>query len=424
MNNEEIAKKHGIKEGIPYFFSEECLKFYSKNDTELIETQTFGLMNLQFSGYDYDEDNKYYIKTNNTVKYEFYGKEYDLFEYEDCFTYYVFLCNDKLKKFRYITMEDYKDFHEDGVYVYKDKYYCHYYGYIKSLLFFNRNQYINIPGPGIVKDLKKPNATEFISKYFEVKDGHVYKRPNITEFYIDEDEAILIYFHNIYENIMKELFKIENPIVYKNTIEKDEEEVNNMNNMDESNKDVLKMYYLYGHDEFRDFCNKICRPEIFNNELLKNGEVRKNLKNNFWIYHEFNSSLKDPNTDFIEGEDFTFLIINAIKSLEYLLYKKIKDYKDFKNISKNNEITEKVMMDTMIYYIQNHNEMFKKFSEDEMSKNNYDSFIESYIKLLYFVKDECRNGYFHKHRIDKYNELCEKRNKVLEAIAKTIIILK
>ena len=45
----------------------------------------------------------------------YYGKEYDLFEYENCFTYYVFLCNDKLKKFRYITMEDYKDFHKDGV---------------------------------------------------------------------------------------------------------------------------------------------------------------------------------------------------------------------------------------------------------------------------------------------------------------------
>ena len=66
-----------------------------------------------------------------------------------------------------------------------------------------------------MKDLKKPNATEFISKYFELKDGHAYQKPNITEFYIDEDEAILIYFHNIYEKIMKEVFKIENPIVYK-----------------------------------------------------------------------------------------------------------------------------------------------------------------------------------------------------------------
>ena len=60
----------------------------------------------------------------------------------------------------------------------------------------------------------------FISKYFELKDGHSYQKPNITEFYIDEDEAILIYFIISMKKIMKEVFKIENPIVYKNTIEK------------------------------------------------------------------------------------------------------------------------------------------------------------------------------------------------------------
>ena len=29
------------------------------------------------------------------------------------------------------------------------------------------------------------------------------------------------------------------------------------------------------------FAIRLCSPEIFNKELLKNGEVRKNLKNNF-----------------------------------------------------------------------------------------------------------------------------------------------
>ena len=275
-----------------------------------------------------------------------------------------------------------------------------------------------------MKDLKKPNATEFISKYFELKDGHAYQKPNITEFYIDEDEAILIYFHNIYEKIMKEVFKIENPIVYKNTIEKDEEEVNNMNNMDESNKDVLKMYFLYAHDEFRDFCNKICSPEIFNKELLKNGEVRKNLKNNFWIYHEFEATLRDSDDEYIEGEDYTFLILNAIKALEYLLYRKIVDYKDFQKLDNNDEITDKAMLDKMINYIKEHRDIINRPGDNVISKENFNSFIDSYIELLFYVKNECRNGYFHKHRIDKYKELCEKRNKVLEAIAKTIIILK
>lgn len=36
MNNTEIAKKYGIKEILPYFFTEDCLKFYSKNDREII----------------------------------------------------------------------------------------------------------------------------------------------------------------------------------------------------------------------------------------------------------------------------------------------------------------------------------------------------------------------------------------------------
>ena len=42
--------------------------------------------------------------------------------------------------------------------------------------------------------------------------------------------------------------------------------------------------------------------------------MRKNLKNNFWFFHEFNGTLTDRNDDYIEGEDFTFLIINVIKS--------------------------------------------------------------------------------------------------------------
>ena len=59
---------------------------------------------------------------------------------------------------------------------------------------------------------------------------------------------------------------------------------------------------------------------------MKIREVRKNLKNNFWIFHEFNCTLRESDNDYIQGEDFTFLIINAVKALEFLLYKKIKNY--------------------------------------------------------------------------------------------------
>ena len=62
MNNTEIAKKYGIKEILPYFFTEDCLKFYSKNDREIIQKDTIGLLSLEFSEYEYDEDNRFYIK--------------------------------------------------------------------------------------------------------------------------------------------------------------------------------------------------------------------------------------------------------------------------------------------------------------------------------------------------------------------------
>ena len=424
MNNTEIAKKYGIKEILPYFFTEDCLKFYSKNDREIIQKDTIGLLSLEFSEYEYDEDNRFYIKMGGTIKYEYDGKEYDLFEYEDCFTFYTYLCNKKSKKFRNINLNDYKEFCKDSVLIYKDKYYCQYYMKYRSLFFFNRNECIMNPGPSVIKDLKIAKSQDLVSKYFDIKGEYAILKENIKEFQDVEDEAILVDFKKYYRNIMIEIFKMEKPDVYKNSIEKESEEVNSLKGIEDSHKRALKLYYLYANKEFTDFCNKICSPEIFDKELLKNGEVRKNLKNNFWIFHEFNGTLRDPNDDYIEGEDFTFLIINVIKSLEYLLYRKMCNDKDFKKIKYDDKITEKTMLDSLIYYVQNNSDMFKIIDNDLISKDTANSLIKSYIDLLYNVKDRCRDGYFHKHRIDDYDTLCEKREMVLEAIARTIIFLK
>lgn len=421
MNNSDIAKKYGITEH--KFFSDECLKFYSKVERELIEFEQIGINNLVNSGYELDENPKYYVKTNNIVNYEFKGKKYDLFEYKECFTYYIFLCNEKLKKFRFIILSDYKDFNKDDVYIYKDKYYCQYYDCFKALLVFNRNQVITLAGPFIVSELKKAEASEFYSKYFSIENNQVFFNKNISEFYESNDESILDYFNVVYTEIMKEECKKEKP-EFKTFIENTEKIIDQMENVDELNKLLNKQRLLFENEEYRNFCNAICSPEIFSKNLLKNGEVRKNLKNNFWIYHEFKSSLRDPNNEHIEGEDFTFLILNAIKSLEYLLYRKISDYKDFQEFDNDDEITEKAMLDKMINYIKNHKNMISLPGDDVISKENFNAFVDSYIELLFYVKDECRNGYFHKHRIDDYENLYKKRKKVLEAIAKTIIILK
>lgn len=421
MNNTEIAKKYGIIE--KEYFSEECLKFYSKNDKELIEKEHNGINNLVNSGYSYDEAIKNYVKTNNTVDFEFDGKKYELFEYKDCFIYHIYICNEKTKKFRTILLSDYKDFDEDSIYIYKDKYFCQYYSSIKLLLFFNRNQYIESPGPFIMPDLKKPDAKYFVSKYFDIKDKQLVSKSNAICFHEDDDdEAVLCSFNRIYTEMMKEEFKKENP-EFKNYIEQLDNVINKIDTINEEEKIYNKLRILYETEEFRDFCNGMCNPEYFYKELLKNGEVRKNLKNNFWIYEEFNNCFKRAESDYIQGEDYTFLILNAVKALEYLLYRKIMNYQDFKN-SINDEITEKIMLDKMINYIKINRNIIRMPCDNVISKEHYKYFVESYFNLLIYVKDECRNGYFHKHRIDTYDSLDKKREKVLEAIAKTIVILK
>ena len=60
----------------------------------------------------------------------------------------------------------------------------------------------------------------------------------------------------------------------------------------------------------------------------------------------------------LKAEDYTFLILNAIKALEYLLYRKIVDYKDFQKLDNNDEITDKAMLDKMINYIKEHRDIY------------------------------------------------------------------
>ena len=420
MNNSEIAKKHGIIE--KKYLSDESIEFYSEVEKDVFIFQSTGMSNLINSGYTFDTDPKYYVKNNTITKYYFDGKEYDVFGYENCFTYNLFLCNEKYKKFRYIYLSDYKEFSSDGVYVYKNKYYCQYYQATQMLFVFNRNQVITFAAPYIVPDLKLAKSMEFISKYFDLDGNKGSNKENISEFYDSDDDTILDSFNVIYTRIMKETLKKEK-ITFKNNMENIESEVDKLN-IDDIQKHLHKQRLLFENEEYRDFCNSICSPKVFGDELMKIREVRKNLKNNFWIFHEFNCTLRESDNDYIQGEDFTFLIINAIKALEFLLYKKIKNYEGFKKIDNDNQISEKTMLDNLIYFIEHHEEMFRKIDENTICKDNYKKMKQSYIELLYYVKDKCRNGYFHKDRIDDYNSLCEKRKKVLEAITITIILLK
>lgn len=409
---------------MPQFYSKDSLRFYSKNDIERIKYDEIGFLRLQLSDYEYSEDKKYYIKIDGINKYKFKEKEYDLYKYQDCFFYYTYLCNYKEKKFRAININDYIKFNKDAVFIYKDKYICQYYTMLETLFFFNRNEVIIKPGPSVIENLNICKSENFISRYYNLCNGEAILANNINEFEEVEDEAILVKFSMYYREILLNLLRLEKPNIYKNSIEKEQDELEKIRNIDTPNKRALKLMYLYSNEDFIEYCNQVCTPEFFNKELLKNGEVRKNLKNNFWIYHEFNNSLKDPKENYIEGEDYTFLILNATKALEYLLYRKICNYKEYKKEKYDDKFTKKMMLDNLIYYIEKNREIFKIYNSKLISKENAELIIDSYIKLLYDVKDNCRNGYFHKHRMNVYDELYEKREKVLKAIAETIIYFK
>lgn len=421
-NEIENGKKHGVNLVAPWYFDDECLKFYTKNDIELIKTNLVGEFSLQLSKYHLDNNVNHYKKTGKYIKYMFENKEYEIFEYENCFTFFGCLCNFETKTYRYITAFDYKDLDEDIIYIYKNKYYCQYYRKYNTLFFFNRNEFIANPSPSVMKNIKKAKSEDFVSKYFYENNGVVEFKENMQEFSDTDDEAIQVSFESYYRQTMLKIFKMEKPNVYQSQFGSNSDYMHLLSYAgDDYTRCSLEIYMLYGNDEFRKFCNSICEPEVYKKELLKNGEVRKNLKNNFWIFHEFNGTLRDANDDYIEGEDFTFLIINAIKALEYLLYRKMLNDKNSKKIKYDENITEKQMLDNLIYYIENHKEMFKNIGISEQNKK---IIFNNYIDLLYEVKNKCRNGYFHKHRLDSYDELRQKREKVLDAIAKTIILLK
>ena len=48
---------------------------------------------------------------------------------------------------------------------------------------------------------------------------------------------------------MIEIFKMEKPDIYKNSIEKESEEVNSLKGIEDSHKRSLKLYYLYANKD-------------------------------------------------------------------------------------------------------------------------------------------------------------------------------
>ena len=148
----------------------------------------------------------------------------------------------------------------------------------------------------------------------------------------------------------------------------------------------------------------------FFSTIVNISEVGENIKSNYWLYYQYNNLLreKDLNTP---GADWSFLIINAIKAVEYFLYEKIKTY--FSN--KNEDVKENTMLNSLIEKLN------ISMIKDEF-KNEVD--IQELKGKLKYIKDKCRNGYFHKHRIDNEETLIKNRFFTLQVFVEIVLLLK
>jgi hypothetical protein len=122
--------------------------------------------------------------------------------------------------------------------------------------------------------------------------------------------------------------------------------------------------------------------------------------------------------EFIQGEDYSFLIFNLIKAFEFLLYRII----NMANIKLpgDKDIDDRIMLDSMIKLIKENKD---KLLRQEIQKYIDDEKYDEFIKHLNIVKDKCRNGYFHKDRMDSYESLHEKREFVFHTIVETIALI-
>ena len=122
--------------------------------------------------------------------------------------------------------------------------------------------------------------------------------------------------------------------------------------------------------------------------------------------------------EFIQGEDYSFLIFNLVKAFEFLLYRII----NIANIKLpgDKDIDDRIMLDSMIKLIKdNKDKLLRQEIQNYIDDEKYDEFI----KHLNIVKDKCRNGYFHKDRMDSYKSLHEKREFVFHTIVETIALI-
>ena len=381
--------------------------------------------NLKNKGYKYDPLLDDYKKDNRELECtSLLGKKYKLYGYNNCEIIEPYIVDNVKKIYRCILLSDFKDINHERIFIYKKKFICNYINGI--LYFFNRKQFIRNAGIYIVDDLEPLSTDRFTKLYFSPNGALFVSNPGFYDFYDIDDEKsiddILSTYYNVvmlkhlkcystnakiyFENKSKELYKNVSS-VYKKSSENEEKRI----------KD-FEYFLLPTYPEYIEFCEKVLPKDFFYKQIKKVREVWKNIKNNIWINYQFENNNIANSEDFIQGEDYSFLIFNLIKAFEFLLYRII----NIANIKLpgDKDIDDRIMLDSMIKLIkENKDKLLRQEIQNYIDDEKYDEFI----KHLNIVRDKCRNGYFHKDRMDSYESLHEKREFVFHTIVETIALI-
>ncbi len=392
----------------------EYLNRCGKNNYESLQQLIFELKLIN-EGYMGDSDPQYYEQVEHAkVLYIFNNNKYELKKYKDCDYYGYLLRNTKKKKYRLILLSDFINQKDYDLCFFNNEL-C--FNYNNDLIFFNSNMILPNAGILLVDQLKKYNHDELMKLYFDKKDNHYISKKSVSGYTVFDDDYIDNQIRRYYEKLLTEHCKYVSEAYRKicDDIDKetDKETKKPLFNYGDNGRFIeIQLLRINNNPIKNEFCDNFIDIDSIIKELRKK-HVWKNLKNNMWIDYEFRNKMRQSD-DYVQGEDFTFLILNLIKAIEYFLYDKLRN--SYQKADDN--IDEKIMFKDMIDKIN------LNMIRPELKDKFDDKQLELFKQELRYVKDECRNGYFHKERIDSYDSLMEKRNKAFKVLIEIAILLK
>lgn len=149
------------------------------------------------------------------------------------------------------------------------------------------------------------------------------------------------------------------------------------------------------NDKKNDYDIKFSFDNILN--AIYKDTIKDQLDAGFWVLKEYiyNYSLNGKNKDNyqnkkVPGNDYSFLIINFIKASEIFLYNKLYNLK-------NKELSLNTTLGKMIELIEENKSKYIKDCFNQEQK-------ETFINECKDFKDIARNGNFHKHSVETFEQ--------------------